>query len=93
MPTIPDEVQVIVGVVLLTQDSPPFGEMTTIDPFKVKLLLLVSEIAGLVVLVIRIRKSFPVENPEGIVQLKAPSFGVPDARVKTVPVFSNSIFT
>ena len=59
----------------------------------VKLLLLVSEIDGLVVLVTRIRKSFPVANPEGTVQLKAPSFGVPDASVKTVPVFSNSIFT
>ena len=61
-PTLPEEVQVIVGVVPRTSDSPPFGEVTVIEGVVVvvvdvmaKLLLLVSVMAPLVALVIRIR--------------------------------------
>ena len=52
--TFPEDVQVIVGFVLLI-DSPPFGETTRIEPVMVKLALLISVHAGLVVLVIRTR--------------------------------------
>jgi hypothetical protein len=53
-PTFPADAQVIVGFVLLI-DSPPFGETTRIEPVMVKLALLISVHAGLVVLVIRTR--------------------------------------
>jgi hypothetical protein len=35
-PAHPEDVQAIAGVVPRTQDSPPFGEVTTIDPLMEK---------------------------------------------------------
>ena len=61
-PIFPEEVQSIAWVVPRTQLSPPFGEVTVmddevgeeVDPVMAKLLLLVSEIDGLLILVTRI---------------------------------------
>ena len=59
-PTLPDDVHFIVGFVPITRDSPPFGAVTVIVDtvvawVRAKYVLLVSVIAVLDVLVIRIR--------------------------------------